>query len=347
MPLTRQRGLVSAPDSLASSTDHAVANNTETPNPTKPDSSNPVLYVDDYDIHTGNHIYHATFSSTASPPTGIDLDLIGGLAFGYSAWLNGDYIGSYYGLSYEGSMATRLSFSNATLSAKGAENTLVVLMDNSGHDLRDLAIDPRGITNATLLGDGTYTFFEWRIAGTAGRDTNIDPVRGPHNEGGLYAERIGLHLPGASEDSFEDHPAGPLVVPSSGVHVFRTTAPLDVPTGLDVSISFRLTSTSDPDFTPSDPAHSNRLRALLFVNGYQYGRFNPHIGHQIDFPVPPGVLNYRGDNTIAVTVWSQDAAGVEVAVDWQVQYVHATSFDMGFESGELRPDWDEERLVYA
>ncbi|KAI6778661.1 beta-galactosidase B-like protein [Emericellopsis cladophorae] len=327
-----------------------VADKDETPNPSKPADNNPVLYVDDYQIHYGNHLYHATFPTTEEAPTGLYLDLMGGFAFGYSVWVNAEYIGSYYGLSYEGSHSGTYSFENATLKNSG-DNTLLILMDQSGHELREAAIQPRGIINATLVGPSqdAYTFSEWRIAGNAGREENIDPMRGPMNEGGLYAERVGMHLPGypAKGWSSVDSGAGTLVVPSAGVRAFRTVAPLDVPDGLDVSITFRMTSTSDETFTPSDDAYSNRLRAMLFVNGYQYGRFNPYIGHQIDFPVPPGILDYHGDNTILVTVWSQDANGVEMKVEWDVDYVHTTSFDMGFDSSELRPGWTEERLKYA
>lgn len=326
-----------------------MADKTETPNPTKPADNNPVLYVDDYKIHYGNHIYRATFPTTKEAPAGVFLNLTGGFAFGYSVWLNSDYIGSYYGLSYEKSHAGTFSFDNATLQNSG-ENVLVVLMDQSGHELREAAIEPRGISNATLVGPGDeYAFTEWRIAGNAGLEDNIDPMRGPMNEGSLYAERVGMHLPGYPDHDWTDLDGNvdTLIVPSAGARAFRTIAPLDVPDGLDVSISFRLTSTSDDGFMASDPAYTNRLRAMLFVNGYQYGRFSPYIGHQIDFPVPPGVLDYHGDNTVAVTIWSQAEEGVEMKVDWRLNYVHSTSFDMGFESSELRPGWDKDRLKYA
>ncbi|KAK8061791.1 beta-galactosidase b [Apiospora phragmitis] len=136
-----------------------------------------------------------------------------------------------------------------------------------------------------------------------------------------------MHLPGY------DNSAWPRTRESTG-------STLSVPAGLDVSISFRLTASEDD-------ASSNRLRALLFVNGYQYGRFTPYIGRQIDFPVPPGILDYHGDNTIAVTVWSQSSHGAEMTVGWNVDYVHETSYDMRFDAGYLRPQWAEERLEYA
>lgn len=339
-------------DYKASSDAWVTANKTTTVNSIKPDSHNPVLYVDEYGIHVGNHIYRATFPTTSSPPTGAALNLTGGLAFGYSVWLNEKYIGSYLGLSYSGTGATTFSFANATLNTDNKDNVLVVVMDNSGHDEREAAVIPRGIYNATLVGPSSYNFTSWKIAGTAGRESNIDPVRGPLNEGGLYAERIGAHLPGFPDSDWSPIPssAKTLSVPGAGIKAFRTVVPLHVPSGLDVSISFRLTApgtNASSTFEPTVAGYSNRVRALLFVNGYQYGRFNPYIGSQIDFPVPPGVLDYDGDNTIAVTVWSQSAEGAEVKVEWNVDYVHASSFDMRFDGKGLRPGWGSERLRYA
>ncbi|KAK6201875.1 hypothetical protein LQW54_009285 [Pestalotiopsis sp. IQ-011] len=324
-----------------------TATNTNTSNPTIPALNNPVLYVDDYHIHVGNHIYRATFSATSEPPTGVFLNITGGTAFGYSAWLNGDFIGSWLGLSYIDVEATTFSFSNASLATEG-DNVLIIVMDNSGHDQRTAALNPRGIFNATLVGGGTYSFDEWKIAGTAGRENVLDPVRGPINEGGLWAERAGVHLPGFSDDNFTavDSNSTLLSLAGAGIRVFRTVVPLSVPAGLDVSVSFRLTAPSNTTFV-SDQGYTNQLRSLLFVNGYQYGRFNPYIGNQIDFPVPPGILNYNGDNTIAVTLWSQSADGAELSIDWNVEYVHESSYDMLFDGDYLRPNWTEERLDWV
>ncbi|KAK3315775.1 beta-galactosidase B [Apodospora peruviana] len=335
------------------------ATKTTTSNTDKPDTGNPVLYVDEYAIHVGNHIFRATFPSTASPPpTGVLLNITGGNAFGYSAWLNSQSLGSYLGLSYSGAAATIFSFANATLNTDG-DNVLVVVMDNSGHDLREAAVAPRGITNATLLGPATYKFTEWKIAGTAGSasgNRNIDPVRGPLNEGGLFAERVGMHLPGYpygdddwpilrqhqlrpnNHSTNSSSSASVLSLDGAGISVFRTVVPLHIPDGVDMSISFRLKA-DNPD--------KNRLRALLFVNGYQYGRFSPYIGNQVLFPVPPGVLDYDGDNTIAVTVWSQSIEGAEMTIDWEVEYIHASSLGLTKVGEGLRPAWTDERLKYA
>lgn len=114
---------------------------------------------------------------------------------------------------------------------------------------------------------------------------------------------------------------------------------MDIPRGLDVSISFVL---GTPDNAP------NAYRAQLFVNGYQYGRFNPYIGNQVVFPVPVGVLDYTGENTIGVAVWAQTEDGAGITVDWKVNYVADSSLDVsGLETGGLRPGWSAERLKFA
>lgn len=273
--------------------------------------------------------------------------------------MNGDFIGSYLGASTATTGTVSFSFANATLASNSADNILVIVMDNSGHDETTGATNPRGITNATLLGTDE-AFSEWKIAGTAGRETNIDPIRGPYNEGGLYAERVGAHLPGYPDSSWAttsssnsttatgSSSSSSLVVPSAGVRVFRTTVPLSIPTGLDVSIAFTFSAPGNGSTSSTFVSdYTNQVRALLFVNGYQYGRFNPYIGNQITFPVPTGILNYQGDNTIAVTVWSQSAEGAEVQLDWTLEYVHSTGYVFDFDAEYLRPGWSSDRLAYA
>ncbi|KAM7200018.1 family 35 glycosyl hydrolase [Rhypophila sp. PSN 637] len=349
-----------AADYVVSNETWVSATRTTTPNRNKPAPNNPVLFVDEYAIHVGNHIFRATFPTSSIPPVGIYLDLAGGNAFGYSVWLNSKYLGSYLGLSYSGSGASTFLFSNATLHPTNSsqENVLAIVMDNSGHELREGATDPRGIYNATLLGPSGkgYTFSSWKIAGTAGSALgiqNLDPIRGPLNEGGLYAERVGMHLPGYPDDApgwvtlaSAGSTTTKLVVSSPGIRVFRTVVPLHVPSELDVSISFRFSV--NKAVKGGDP-----VRVLLFVNGYQYGRYNPHIGNQVTFPVPPGILNYDGENTVVVTVWNQrekEGDAVEIGVDWVVEYAHETrgsGYDVKTIGKGLRSGWTKERERFA
>ncbi|KAJ6605805.1 glycoside hydrolase superfamily [Mycena sp. CBHHK59/15] len=293
-----------------------VADHTSTPNPTKP-LTLPVLYADDYGFHSGVQIFRGHFTGAASSA---NLTVQGGTASGWSAWLNSDYIGSFPGTMAATSGTLSLSFANATLVESG-ENVLTVVMDHSGHDQRAAALTPRGIMSATLQSASNTTFTKWTLTGNAGGESNIDPIRGAIAEGGLHAERLGWHLPGFDDSAWAARS------PSEGIDnatiaFFRTTSDLDVPQGFDVSLEFILTA----------PAGSN-LRAQLYVNGYQYGKFVPQIGHQIAFPVPPGILN--------------GPSGAQVDVAWNVLGVFESSWDPGFDASALQPGWTPERLKFA
>ncbi|KAJ9496379.1 hypothetical protein H2202_008042 [Exophiala xenobiotica] len=304
------------------------ANHNVTPSVYQP-ATLPVLYVDEYGFHSGIHLWRGYFDGQAS---GVFLNVQGGTAFGWSAWLNGVFVGSFLGNATLEAGNMTISFSNATMKATG--NVLLVVQDNSGHDETTGALNPRGITNATLIGEAGFT--AWKVAGTAGGDAApIDPVRGDLNEGGLTGERLGWHLPGFDDSAWTT--GSPAIgFTGAGVQFYRTTFSLDIPSTQDVSLSFVLGSPGPVEF-----------RSLLFVNGYQYGRFNPYIGHQIDFPVPPGVLNYNGDNTLAVAIWAQTEAGAAMDVDLNVEYITDTSYDFTFDSDYLRPEWTASRLQYA
>ncbi|KAL0570112.1 hypothetical protein V5O48_011850 [Marasmius crinis-equi] len=308
-----------------------VADHTSTPNPTKP-ATLPVLYADDYGFHTGVQIFRGKFSGNA---TGVNLQVQGGTAFGWSAWLNSNFIGGFPGTVDATTGNLTLSFANATLSS--TDNVLTVVMDHSGHDQRADALLARGILGATLqsVSGEPVIFSGWTIAGNAGGESNIDPVRGTIAEGGLHAERLGWHLPGFDDSAWAER------APSDGVEgatigFFRTSSEVNVPEGYDASLEFVLTA-----------PEGSVLRAQLYVNGYQFGKFVPHIGNQIKFPVPPGILNYRGSNVIGLNLWSQTSGGASVDMAWNVTGVYESSWDPGFDAQNLQPEWDPVRLGFA
>ncbi|KAL2126561.1 hypothetical protein VTI74DRAFT_696 [Chaetomium olivicolor] len=43
-----------------------------------------------------------------------------------------------------------------------------------------------------------------------------------------------------------------------------------------------------------------------------FGRYISHIGPQTSFPVPEGILNYNGTNTLAMAVWATHPEGARV-----------------------------------
>ncbi|KAH7333386.1 glycoside hydrolase family 35 protein [Rhexocercosporidium sp. MPI-PUGE-AT-0058] len=304
-----------------------IADHTSTQNPTKP-ATYPVLWADDYGYHSGHFIFRGRFPSSNLTALGVNMTVIGGISSGWSAFLNGAFIGSWIGSKSVTRSSLVLPFTNATLRA---ENILTVIVDNMGHDQTSGATNPRGIYNATLIGGAKFT--EWRIAGTAGGQKNIDPIRGPYNEGGLHGERLGWHLPGFSDESWNSS-APAIGLTEAGAKWYRTVVPLDIPSGLDVNLGFRLSSPS-----------GSILRAMLYVNGYQFGKYIPHIGNQVVFPVFPGILNYNGYNTIAISVWAMDTEGASVGVEWEVTGVVESGFKME-ETEYLRPGWVDRSAYY-
>jgi beta-galactosidase GanA len=264
--------------------DHLTSTSTTTP------ATVPVLFADDYGFHHGDVWYRGRFRAGGAE-TGVNLSAITGRAGVFSAWLNGVFLGS----STSGS--GRLAFPAGAL-RPGSDNVLSVLVQNQGHNedynSGDSHKEARGLIGATLIGAplGAIT---WRLQGNRGGETPVDPVRGLMNNGGLTGERSGWSLPG-----FPDRSWTPVSLPATdttaGVSWYRTTTRLNLPRGTDTSVGLRI---------DDDPGR--HYRAEIFVNGWQLGRYINDVGPQHSFPIPNGILNPNGGNTIAVAVWNTDA----------------------------------------
>jgi beta-galactosidase len=264
-----------------------VADKTTTNNPTPP-ATLPVLYADDYGFHHGDVWYRGHFTATGGE-TGVTLTAGTGRAGVYSAWLNGRFLGSTgNGLHTFALPADAL--------AKGQDNVLSVLVENMGHNedfnATDSHKEPRGLTNAALLGSAAS--LTWRIQGSAGGEDLSDPARGPFNTGGLFGERNGWHLHGRTGAGWTATSL-PHRDTTPGVSWYKTTFDLRLPKDQDVPLG--VTFTDDP---------SRHYRALLFVNGWQLGRYVNDVGPQHTFPIPPGILRTDGRNTLAIAVWNED-----------------------------------------
>ncbi|KAL4970271.1 glycoside hydrolase family 35 protein [Aspergillus stella-maris] len=356
-PLSRWKVSDSLPERFADYDDSGKAwveaNHMTTPNPNKP-ATLPVLYANEYGFHNGVRLWRGYFTDAA---TGVFLNVQGGYAFGWSAWLNGYFLGSHIGNASIDQANATLTFPPHALSNDKTESVLLVVHDDTGHDQTTGVLNPRGITEARLLSlDNSTTpeFSQWRVAGGAGGESDLDPVRGVYNEDGLHAERVGWHLPGFDDSAWDS--TNELSFNGATVKFFRTViSPLDIPEGVDVSISFVFSTPSSNTTTISSTGTNattteskSAFRAQLFVNGYQYGRYNPSVGNQVVYPVPPGILDYNGENTIGIAVWAQTEAGAELDVDWRVEYVLGSSLDVkSLDVEGLRPGWDEGRLEYA
>ncbi len=145
----------------------------------------------------------------------------------------------------------------------------------------------RGLIGASLNG-APLTSLTWRLQGVAGGENLRDTVRGPLSTGGLFGERAGWQLPG-----FPDGVAGrrstlPTTDTTPGVSWYRTNVTLTCRSGQDTSLGVTFTDDS-----------SRRYRVMLFVNGWMMGNYVNYLGPQHSFPVPNGILDPHGKNTIA------------------------------------------------
>jgi hypothetical protein len=151
----------------------------------------------------------------------------------------------------------------------------------------------RGLTGvafeSAVARGGAAPDVSWRIQGTAGPD----PVRGPTNNGGLYGERHGWHLPGAGDRGWEKTVRPREERPRQGVTWYRTGFRLDVPAGVDASVGLTL-----------DDDRSHAWRAQIFLNGWNLGQYVNDVGPQHTFVLPNGILRTRGGNTLALAVLS-------------------------------------------
>ncbi|MFC1408639.1 beta-galactosidase [Streptacidiphilus sp. N1-12] len=268
----------------------ATSNSTTTP------VTLPVLFADDYGFHHGDVWYRGRFNGSTGA-TGITLSAITGKAGVYSVWLNGTFLGSS-SPNNGGSVSQTFTFPAGTLKA-GADNEVSVLVENMGHNEdyneADSNKEARGLIGAVVAGS-PLTTLSWRIQGSSGGEDLVDPVRGPMNTGGLYGERAGWSLPG-----FKDSSWSTATLPTSdttpGVSWYRTTANLNLPKGQDTSVGLQITDDA-----------ARHYRALIYVNGWQLGRYVNDVGPQHVFPIPNGILKANGANSIAIAVWNTDGS---------------------------------------
>jgi hypothetical protein len=81
---------------------------------------------------------------------------------------------------------------------------------------------------------------------------------------------------------------------------------------------------------------------------YQYGKYVPHIGPQTRFPIPPGIINTRGANTLGLSVWAQTDGGAKLSEVKLITYgVYETGFNFDRDWSYLQPPWTAERLKHG
>jgi len=186
---------------------------------------------------------------------------------------------------------------------RAGDNVITIVQDNMGLNETnggnpDTSKSPRGVRGFQL---NSGSFGTWKVQGKVGGYTGfLDKTRGVFNEGGLFGERKGWHLPGfdtsswVSRDLSTGLPGG-----SAGVGFFVTTFKLNIPAGIDAFMSFTFEEPLGQDY-----------RVYLFVNGWMMGKRVANLGPQAKFPVHQGILNYQGVNTVAVALWSMGRTAV-------------------------------------
>jgi hypothetical protein len=272
----------------------------------RPDGQ-PNLLADAYGFHDGDVWYRGRFTGTPDARQ-IALFYGAGGAGMIQVWVDGVFVGQHElpsGLPRP--ITTGVARFDLPATAQGpGQHVVSVMVRNNGHnwdlDVDDAHKEARGLVSASIEAPGGRSYgvpIAWKIQGRSGGETLPDPARGPANSGGQYGERMGWHLPSFDDSSWQ---AATLSANGAkpGTTWYRTRFTLAVPKGQDATIAVAFGDTA----APRSVAH---YRALLFVNGWNMGQFVAHVGPQRVFPIPEGILDHRGRNTIALAVTSDGA----------------------------------------
>ncbi|KAF8958808.1 glycoside hydrolase superfamily [Flammula alnicola] len=236
-----------------------------------------ILYGCDYGFCENMVLWRGHFMATGQEKS-VHLSVNGGQNFAASVWLNNIFLNSY---TVSNTEEFNQMFDNMGL-------------DENGYNPLNVLKSPRGIRGFQL--DTGRTFTEWKVQGKVGGYKNFpDKVRGVLNEGGLFGEWKGWHLPSFSTIGWESRPMSSGLPNGAGVGFFVMTFDLNIQ-GIDAMMSFT---------------------ACLFVNGWMMGK------RVAKFPVHEGILNYHGKNTVAVAIWSlmntTISPGLELILDAAVE----------------------------
>lgn len=236
------------------------------------------LYASDYGFHSGSLIYRGHFKATGNESS-LFLSVSGGNAFSHSVWLNCTYLGSWIGSPVESIHNQTFAFA-AALKANG-NYVITVLIDHMGLTQNTYigvegVKEPRGILHYSLLGHA-QSDITWKMTGNFGGEEYLDLSRGPRNEGAMFAERRGYHLPGAPLQGMEAKSPHTHGVEGVGVGFFATTFELNVSRGYDVPLSFVFKNESQALNSTQTAAY----RVQLFINGWQFGKYGEMIWPQL------------------------------------------------------------------
>lgn len=205
------------------------------------------LFGSDYGFNTGVLLFRGHFTANGDE-SALFLETQGGSAFGTSVWINSDYAGSFTG--YDAATNGNKTYTLPNLKS-GRNYVITVVVDQMGMDENYVVgqnemKNPRGILRYRLSGhdDSDVT---WKLTGNLHGEDYEDKVRGPLNEGGLWAERQGYHLPGAPISGWSSSQGPTEGITSAGVGFYAAEVKLDLPSGWDIPLSFTFTNSSNPN----------------------------------------------------------------------------------------------------
>jgi beta-galactosidase GanA len=287
----------------------AAADRVRTNSTVKPPAGQPVLSMDDYGFHHGDVWYRGRYTGNAEADT-LTLHFGGGGAGLLQAWIDGSFVGqAEHATGLPRPPTTGVATFTVPLHLRTpGQHIISIMVRNNSHnwdlDADDAHKEARGLISASLAEHSGKSFavpIQWKIQGNRGGEDIADTVRGVANNGGLFGERMGWHLPGDPDRDWNtvrvpDHRVTP------GTVWYRTQFDLAVPPGHDAALGLTI---GDPTKLRS----AGRYRVLIFVNGWNMGQFIAHIGPQRSFVIPNGILDPRGPNTLALAVTSDGMPG--------------------------------------
>jgi hypothetical protein len=109
-----------------------------------------------------------------------------------------------------------------------------------------------------------------------------------------------------------------------------------MPVGYDIPLGFKFTNCSSP---------GEDFRAQIYINGYQYGKYENNVGPQRDFPVPEGILNYQDSNSLGVSLWAMDSAGAKLCGLELISYTIVET-GLGKIVATAQPEWVKRKGAY-
>ncbi|MFD6322942.1 beta-galactosidase [Streptomyces sp. NPDC058442] len=266
----------------------------------------PVLSADDYGFHYGDVWYRGRFED-ARGITSVSLSYRTGTQGLLMAWLDGQPLGTHRmpvpdeDTVGRGTWTATAAFAVPERLRERGGRVLSVLVrpmqqagqesagdgpGSGGGEADGASGAGRGL--ASVAFEGASREIGWRIQGAGAPDR----VRGALNNGGLYGEREGWHLPGHDDRDWE-----PVDLPREdrrqGVAWYRTDFRLDVDPDVDGAIGLVL-----------EDGPERAYRVQIFLNGWNMGQYINDVGPQHTFVLPNGILRTRGSNTLALAVLS-------------------------------------------